>query len=130
MSAHDAPPWQDREEPDFMPRLRRQFAASLPDRLRTMREATAALRRTVTPEEVERLFMAAHGLVGSAAGYGADNLHPGAKTIEELARQWHREGRAVHPEDVDRVEGALGVLSDEIDRFVEWVDDAPDGTTE
>lgn len=117
-------PWRDLDEPDFMPRIRREFGRHLPERLARGRAALDRLSADAASSDraVEELFAVVHALSGTAQTVGAGALGLRAVRIAGTLSGWIQGVEDVSPSGVAGVREDWGVLEEEAAAFQAWLD--------
>ncbi len=77
---------------DTFDELKREFSAGLPARLDRLTIGLASLRTAPMPDVIEKFYLEAHSLKGTAKAYGADHVASCAGDVSSLAGVWYDGG--------------------------------------
>jgi hypothetical protein len=125
----DAPPWRGLDEPSFMPRIRREFARRLPERIRRGRSALDALLAagSAAEEPMGELFSTVHDLSGTAETVGAAAMAEPVRRIAGRIRRWASDPRSPAPGELNELAADWRAVEAQADRFLGWMDSEPGG---
>ena len=126
-------PWKGASEPDYMPRLRRHFADSLPDRLAVADGALDHLSdseyRSV-PGDVpaaRAIHLFGHSLAGTGASLGVGHLGELGRELADLTREWEKNPGAPDPASLGQARALVERIRAAAVEFRGWVaEDATD----
>ena len=106
---------------DAIAEIRLEFSASLPGRLRVMREAREVLSVGYDQASAETFFLQAHSLKGTAGAFEAKELEAHASVIADIARAW-RNSQSIGDGDVARAGEELERLAQAVERYRQEVE--------
>jgi chemotaxis protein histidine kinase CheA len=78
---------------DSVAEVRREFCEGLPNRIRLLESAVAALQGAFDSQAAEAIYFQTHSLKGTAGAFGADTLVGPAREISAIAEGWVKQGR-------------------------------------